>query len=784
MDKKSYIVFILFLIMFPSVIFARPSVALVLSGGGARGYVHIATIKMIEKYNIPVDYVVGTSMGAIIGGLYAAGYTSDEMMRAINENNVGNAVFNFNTESPLPLPTDNNELPISISLALDSSGVLNGTGLVDDTKILNMLNKLLINVSTIRNFDDLPRSFRAVAVDVVSGDTVAMKDGSLVESIRSSMGIPYAFPVFEKDDHFYVDGGVKNNMPVDIAKAEFHPDIIISSDCTSSEAMLEKGSGIYEKLRDRTASFSDIINQVTSLGDAYNYSIDGIKNLSNLTVFYDTTSWSTASFSAANEIVASAEEQILPYEEGFKNLSETFTELDKANGDKQSYFSFDAPVVDKVVIDGYDRYRKGTSDIFVKEFSGYKGKKLTGKTLKKLENKIVSLSEYYATSFMYYDVNQTDEGTVLSIKYDFPILKKNQLSIMAEGLFSLGQEGPTSLGNDVTFSFFLSGMLKYNYVLDPLNSLDSITASLFLKSPLKKIEADFYYTHVFGVSSPFMGFVSPYLVFASKRTGALSNLEKTFFKERDYSLETGLKFGYFNELSVLTATTGLLYTHFGERINNSGMFKLDKRENSLLPYIGFDIYVGYKKEKAFYFDTTYRVDAVGFVGFDIPCFTDTYALSSLKIPYSFELKATGTYKFHPHFIGKLDGRFGFSRRSYDIDDSYFNYGGVIGMPGFYAEDKYLDYVYSSLTLLFPFVENSSIATPAFALKLAVGAHDVNSFNPGLSYDETSRLPFSSLSKVNVGLDASFILSTSIIDVIVSFGYEFMENRFALNIELW
>ena len=782
--KKSYIVFVLFLIMFPSTIFARPSVALVLSGGGARGYVHIATIKMIEKYNIPVDYVVGTSMGAIIGGLYAAGYTSDEMIKAINENNVGNAVFNFNTESPLPLPRDNNELPINISVALDSSGVLNSTGLVDDTKILNMLNKLLINVSTIRNFDDLPRSFRAVSVDVVTGDTVAMKDGSLVESIRSSMGIPYAFPVFEKDGSFFVDGGVKNNMPVDIAKAEFHPDIIISSDCTSSEALLERGGGISEKLRDRTASFSDVINQVTSLGDAYAYSIDGIKNLSDLTVFYDTTAWSTASFGSANNIIESAENQILPYEGEFKALSETFSEEDKLNSNKASYFSFDAPVVDTVVIDGYDRYRKGTSEIFEKEFISFKGQKLTGKAINRLEKKIVSLSEYYGTSYMYYDVNETDDGVELSIKYDFPILKKNQLSIMAEGLFSFGREGRASLGNDLTFSFILSGLLKYNYVLDPLNSLDSLTFSLFLKSPLKNIEFDFYYTHVFNVSSSFMGFLSPYLVFASKRGGSLSHLEKTFFKERDYSLETGLKIGYFNELSVLTTTIGLFYTHFGETVDNNGTLRRDKREHSLLPYLGFDIYVGDKRDKAVYFDTTYRVDATGFVGFDIPCFSGDFAIDSLRVPYSFEVKATGTYKFNTHVIGKLDGRFGFSTRSYDVDESYFNYGGVSGMPGFYAEDKYLDYVYSSATLLFPFLKNPSVVNPAFALKLAVGAHDVNSLKPTLSYDENARIPFSSLSKVNVGLDASFVLSTSIIDVILSFGYEFMENRFSLNIELW
>ena len=112
--KKRVLISLIFCFI-PLLAFSRPSVALVLSGGGARGYVHIATLRMIEKYGIPVDYVVGTSMGAIIGGLFAAGYSSYDIEKAIGEHNIPDAVFNLNLSKGFPVKKENDNFNNFIS---------------------------------------------------------------------------------------------------------------------------------------------------------------------------------------------------------------------------------------------------------------------------------------------------------------------------------------------------------------------------------------------------------------------------------------------------------------------------------------------------------------------------------------------------------------------------------------------------------------------------------------------------------------------------------------------
>ncbi len=169
-------------------------VALVLSGGGARGFAHIPVIEAIERHNIPIDIVVGTSMGALVGGLYAAGYSPRDMVELIDSYDM----VKLFSVSPAPFQkpilssfTDYRDNILTITF--DKRGVGRASGLIGDQKILEMLNSSLINASAITNFNHLPIAFRCVGTDLVSGEQIVFTSGSLSESIRASISIPGIF---------------------------------------------------------------------------------------------------------------------------------------------------------------------------------------------------------------------------------------------------------------------------------------------------------------------------------------------------------------------------------------------------------------------------------------------------------------------------------------------------------------------------------------------------------------------------------------------------------------
>lgn len=206
----------------------RPTVGLVLSGGGARGFAHIGVLKVLEENHIPVDYIGGASMGALIGALYSMGKTPAEM-----EELVGTLDWDKLLQPQASLENlsfrrreDRRNIPAPIPL----------TGKPNDLKLPNALNSgqeisLLFDRETlpyaaIRNFDNLPIPFRAVATNLLTGDSVTLKSGSLSQSLRATMSIPGVFSPIEIDGKILADGGLVNNIPTDVVKA-MGADIVI-----------------------------------------------------------------------------------------------------------------------------------------------------------------------------------------------------------------------------------------------------------------------------------------------------------------------------------------------------------------------------------------------------------------------------------------------------------------------------------------------------------------------------------------------------------------------------
>ena len=215
-------------------------VALVLSGGGARGFAHIPIIAAIENHNISVDMVVGTSMGALVGGMYAAGYSPKDMYDLIDSLDM-EAIF---AVAPAPfqkpiLSSFANYRDNILNLSFDKRGVGRVSGLIGDQKILEMLNSSLINASAITNFNHLPIPFRCVGTDLVTGEQVVFSSGSLSQSIRASISIPGLFTPAVVDDRLIIDGGLVNNLPIDVAKA-MGADIIIAVDVNAVDYTVAK----------------------------------------------------------------------------------------------------------------------------------------------------------------------------------------------------------------------------------------------------------------------------------------------------------------------------------------------------------------------------------------------------------------------------------------------------------------------------------------------------------------------------------------------------------------
>ena len=238
---------------------SRPKVGLVLSGGGAKGAAHIGVLKYIEEAGIPIDYIAGTSMGAIVGGLYAIGYSADEMLEIISsvdwDRLISNQVdwkkisYERKSESssqvitiPFAVGTDKEEL--------QSRSFKNSlpTGIVSGDNLINLFNSLSVGYSDEIDFKELPIPFLCMATNIVSGKADKLNKGVFSKALRASMAIPILFDPVKIDDALYTDGGLLNNFPAEQCRA-MGADYVIG---------VSMSSGLENDSRNLTSFFNQI----------------------------------------------------------------------------------------------------------------------------------------------------------------------------------------------------------------------------------------------------------------------------------------------------------------------------------------------------------------------------------------------------------------------------------------------------------------------------------------------------------------------------------------------
>jgi NTE family protein len=209
----------------------RPRICLVLSGGGARGMAHIGVLKILEELKVPIDCIAGTSMGAVVGGLYASGMTAQQIENTIRSVDWQEAFRDAPPRRDLGFrrKQDDRNFLVRLPLGLKHGQILLPKGFIQGQKLQETLRQLTLPFSNSTDFDTLPTPFRAVATDLENGNAVLLDRGDLAVAMRASISAPGVFAPVESQGRLLVDGGLAENLPIDVAR-QMHADILIVSD--------------------------------------------------------------------------------------------------------------------------------------------------------------------------------------------------------------------------------------------------------------------------------------------------------------------------------------------------------------------------------------------------------------------------------------------------------------------------------------------------------------------------------------------------------------------------
>jgi len=233
----------------------RPKIGLVLGGGGARGAAHIGVIRLLEELHVPIDYVAGTSMGSLVGGFYATGMNAEQLEATVSAIDFDTLFMDSTVRQDRPYlrKLDDNLALFGPKLGIGPKSELLSTGAIQGQKISFLFERLTTERVRVSDFDKLPIPYRAVAADIIDGEAVVLGSGDLAVAMRASMSVPGAFSPVELGQHMLVDGGIANNVPIDVVR-NMGADIVIAVDV-----------GTPLQPREKLKSFVSITAQLSGL---------------------------------------------------------------------------------------------------------------------------------------------------------------------------------------------------------------------------------------------------------------------------------------------------------------------------------------------------------------------------------------------------------------------------------------------------------------------------------------------------------------------------------------
>lgn len=376
----------------------RPKIGLALSGGGARGAAHIGVLKVLEEQKIPIDFIAGTSMGAIVGGLYASGMSPADLEEMIEHIDWAAA---FADEIPrrdksFRRKRDDDLYLVKNKPGLSRAGLRFPPGLLDGQRIDLLLRRSALPVVRIRDFDELPIPFRAVATDLATGDVVVKGDGDLALAIRASMSIPVVFAPREIDGRLLADGGVSSNLPIEVVR-RMGAEIVIAVDISTPL-----------RGRDELRSVLAITDQLTTIMTRRNTDAQ-IASLETTDVFIrpELGDITTASFNRAAEAIPSGVAAAERVRDRLATLAVSAEDYKSYEAKRSAHRS--PPVIDAVNIINHSRIGDG---VIAARLNVEPGAPLDVDRLEKDIDQIFGLELFES---VYYDVAVESGRAVLTV---------------------------------------------------------------------------------------------------------------------------------------------------------------------------------------------------------------------------------------------------------------------------------------------------------------------------------------------------------------------------------
>jgi NTE family protein len=278
---------------------SRPKIGLVLSGGGAKGLAHIGVLKVIDSLGIQVDYIAGTSMGAVVGGLYASGYNANQLDSIFSAIDVDALIQDYTPRGAKSFYEKRNDEIYALTLPFNNFRLGLPSGLSKGLYNFNLISRLTKHVSHVRDFDELPIPFLSIATDLETGEQILLDSGVLAQSIIASGAIPTLYNPVEINGKLHIDGGVVNNYPVEELKNR-GVDFIIGVDVQD---------GL--KARDQLEDVTSVLSQLNNFSMIEK--MEGKRRMTNIYIKPDTKGFSVVSFDNGQEIIKKGTEKAIEF---------------------------------------------------------------------------------------------------------------------------------------------------------------------------------------------------------------------------------------------------------------------------------------------------------------------------------------------------------------------------------------------------------------------------------------------------------------------------------------
>ena len=295
---------------------ARPKIGLTLSGGGAKGLAHIGILKAIDSAGLKIDYITGTSMGAIVGALYAAGYSGNDIERLRKDIDFDVLFSNNVPLKTLSMEEKDQYSRFAVELPFINNKIRLTTGVITGQELSMKFSELFFHVYNIRDFNNLKIPFKCMATDLETGDLVVLDTGNIITALRATMAIPSVFSAVTRDGKKLVDGGLVRNFPVKNVK-EMGADIVIGSNVTNGLSKIDKIKTPVDVLL-QMAFFKEVGDFKEELP------------LTNIYIHMPMEEYNTGSFSSGSEIMNIGIETGKQYYPVFKKLADSINALGAA----------------------------------------------------------------------------------------------------------------------------------------------------------------------------------------------------------------------------------------------------------------------------------------------------------------------------------------------------------------------------------------------------------------------------------------------------------------------